>query len=162
MKLSKNLTLEEVIKSNTAKRKGIDNSPSTEHKMNLISLANYVFQPIRDHFGEPIFISSGYRSAALNKAIGGSPTSQHSKGQAIDIDNDAVKSPTNLEIFNYIKDNLIFDQLILEFPNKKGEPSWVHVSYVDQDKGGRPNRMEVLVAKKNSKNQTYYEPYKGA
>lgn len=160
MKLSKNLSLKEVIKSNTALRKGIDNLPNGEHQLNLITLANHVFQPIREHFQAPIYISSGYRSEALNEAIGGSKTSQHSKGQAIDIDNDAVDNPSNMDIFCYIRDYLVFDQLIFEFPNKKGEPSWVHVSYIDEEKYGRKNRNQILVAKKNSNNQTYYENYK--
>ena len=79
MKLSKNLSLSEVIKSNTAERRGIDNSPNETHLKNLKYLAEQVFQPIRDHFGVPIYISSGYRSPALNEAIGGSPRSFHSE-----------------------------------------------------------------------------------
>jgi hypothetical protein len=143
MKLSKNLTLAEVTKSNTASRLGIDNSPTSEHITNLIKVANNIFQPIRDHFEKPIFISSGYRSEALNNAIGGSKTSQHSKGESIDIDNDAVEYPTNRMIFDYIKDHLEFDQLIYEFGDDKN-PAWVHVSFTES----KQNRRQVLKAVK--------------
>lgn len=134
MKLSKNLSLSEVIKSNTATRKGIDNSPTRKHLDNLQYISVNVFQRIRDHFKKPIYISSGYRSKALNKAIGGSKTSQHCKGEALDIDNDHRNSVSNKQIFDYIKDNLDFDQLINEENYK-----WVHVSY---KKSG--NRKQVL------------------
>lgn len=134
MRLSKNLTLKEVIKSNTATRLGIDNSPTSEHVENLKLLAVNVFQKARDYFGKPLYISSGYRSNDLNNRIGGSKTSQHSKGQAIDIDNDNRNSVSNKEVFEYIRDNLNFDQLINE-----NNYSWVHVSY--KSKG---NRNQVL------------------
>ena len=152
MKLSKNLSLSEVVKSTTATRLGIDNTPTGEHITNLIYLANEIFQPIRDHFNAPIFISSGYRSEALNNAIGGSKTSQHSKGQAIDIDNDAVEYPTNRMIFEYIKSHLEFDQLIYEFGNDMN-PEWVHVSY-----NKTKNRKQVLRAIKKG-GKTSYIPY---
>jgi len=152
MKLSKNLQLAEVTRSETAKRRKIDNTPTQQHIENLKILANNVFQPLRDHFGVPIYISSGYRSEALNKAIKGSKTSQHCKGEAIDIDNDlANNGVTNRDIFEYIRDNLQFDQLINEFPIK-GNPSWVHVSF-SKDK----NRNQVLKAYKDSRNVTRYK-----
>lgn len=147
MNLSKNLTLAEMVNSATAKRLGIDNSPTTEHIENMKLLAVKVFQPIRNHFGVPIFISSGYRSEKLNKAIKGSLTSQHSKGQAIDIDMDNT-TITNKQIFDFIKENLDFDQLINEF-----DYSWIHVSY---SKNG--NRKQILRAKKVGK-KTVYERY---
>lgn len=153
MKISKNLSLSEVTKSNTAIKLGIDNSPTSEHITNLVNVANNVFQPIRDHFAAPIFISSGYRSESLNNAISGSKTSQHSKGEAIDIDNDAVEYPTNKMIFDYIKEHLEFDQLIWEFGDNLN-PAWVHVSFTDQ----RPNRKEVLRAIK-VQGKTIYVPY---
>ena len=115
MQLSKNLALAEVTRSETAKRKGISNMPTPEHIENFKLLAEKVFQPIREHFGVPIHISSGYRSKALNTAVGGSLSSQHCSGKAIDIDMDGT-SVTNAQIFNFIKDNLNFDQLIAEFP----------------------------------------------
>jgi hypothetical protein len=163
MKLSKNLSLSEMTKSNTAKRNGISNQPTEEHMENMIDLANVIFQPIRNHFGVPIHISSGYRSEELNKAIGGAhkyiegkyvASSQHCRGEAIDIDMDYKSGPSNAEVFNFIKNNLDFDQLIWEFGNDKN-PSWVHVSY-DTDFG---QRKQILVAYKNSKGKTKYKSY---
>ena len=149
MKISTNLTLKEVSKSLTATRRGIYNEPQGEHLTNLITLANNVFQPIREHFGKPIFVSSGYRSQDLNKAIGGSQTSQHCKGEAIDIDNDAREYPTNADIFWYVYDHLDFDQMIWEFGDDTN-PSWVHVSYKSEG-----NRKEVLRALKYRGRTTY-------
>lgn len=153
MQLSENLSLAEVIRSETAKRKGVSNMPTPEHIENFKLLATKIFQPIREHFGKPIHISSGYRSAALNKAIGGAASSQHCTGEAIDIDMDGT-SITNAQIFNYIKDNLEFDQLIAEFP-VNGDPAWVHVSYESSGK----QRKQILVAKKIS-GKTQYIPFK--
>jgi uncharacterized protein YcbK (DUF882 family) len=116
MQLSKHLSLAEVTRSETAKRRGISNQPTAEHLENFKLLAEKVFEPIRLHFGVPIHISSGYRSAALNKAVGGSKTSQHCSGEAIDIDMDgSANGITNKMIFDFIKDNLQFDQIIWEF-----------------------------------------------
>jgi hypothetical protein len=163
MQLSKNLYLSEVTKSTTAKRLGISNEPTKEHLVNLQILAKKIFQPIRDYYGCPIYISSGYRSEALNKAIGGShkyidgkyvATSQHCKGQAIDIDRDAYSLPSNGEIFEYIKNNLEFDQLIWEFGSNTN-PDWVHVSY--NTNGSQ--RKQILVAYKDSNNRTKYKSY---
>ena len=154
MKLSENLELAEVIRSSTAKRLGIKNEPTAIHLNNLKILAEKIFQPIRSHFGRPIFISSGYRSAALNKATpGASTTSQHSSGEAIDIDMDGT-SITNAQIFNFIKDNLDFDQLIWEF-GTKSNPDWVHVSYESTGK----QRKQILVASKVG-GKTVYSPFK--
>ena len=155
MKLSKNLSLSEFTHSNTAKRRGIDNTPKTVHLEAAKELAEHIFQPIREHFGKPIFISSGYRSDELNEAIGGSKTSQHSKGEAIDIDMDDRKGPENEDVFHYIRENLPFDQLIWEFGDSK-RPDWVHVSY----KKGGPQRGQILAAKRNSAGKTYYELWK--
>lgn len=136
--------------------------PPPEHIENFKLLAERVFQPIRDHFGVPIRISSGYRSAALNKAIGGAgktvngvyvPSSQHCTGEAIDIDMDGT-SITNAAIFNFIKDNLEFDQLIWEFGTDTN-PDWVHVSYESTGK----QRKQILKAKKSG-SKTTYVPYK--
>ncbi len=153
MKLSKNLTLAEVTKSATAKRKGISNEPTIEDMENLKAIAQNIFQPLRDHFGCPIAVSSGYRSLDLNRAIGGSSTSQHCKGEALDIDCDIFGGLSNREVFEFIKDHLIFDQLIWEFGNDS-DPDWVHVSYKRIGK----NRGEILKAKRN-KGKTYYEFY---
>lgn len=153
--LSANLSLAEFTHSDTAKRKGLNNNPTLPHCEAAIELAENIFQPIREHFGVPIFVSSGYRSAALNKAIGGSKTSQHSKGEAIDIDMDYRKGPENEDVFHYIRENLDFDQLIWEFGTDK-RPDWVHVSY----KKDGPQRGQILAAKRNSSGKTYYEPWK--
>ena len=150
MKLSTHLDLSEVIRSDSAKRNGISNMPTPEHIENFKLLADNIFEPVRKHFSVPIRISSGYRSKELNAKIGGSATSQHCKGQAIDIDMDGT-SLTNKQIFDYIKDNLPFDQLIWEFGNEDN-PDWVHVSYV-------PNgRKQILKAFKMN-GATKYFPY---
>jgi len=141
MKLSNNLELSEVIRSESAKRNGISNMPTAEHIENLKELAERIFQPIRNYFKVPIRVSSGYRSKELNAKVGGSKTSDHSFGRAIDIDMDGT-SITNNQIFHFIKDNLRFKQLIYEFP-VNGNASWIHVSY---DKNNLKN--EILVAKK--------------
>lgn len=153
MQLSKNLSLSEVIRSESAKRRGLSNMPTQEHIKNLQLLAEKIFQPIRDHFGKPIHISSGYRSNALNRAIGGAASSQHCSGEAIDIDMDGTDI-TNAQIFEFIKDNLEFDQLIWEFGNKIN-PDWVHVSYESTGK----QRKQILIAKKVL-TKTIYSPFK--
>jgi zinc D-Ala-D-Ala carboxypeptidase len=153
MKLSEHLTLAEIIRSESAKRLGISNQPTSEHLDNMKILAENIFEPIRRHFDSPIYVSSGYRSEALNKAIKGSKTSQHCKGQAMDIDMDG-SDITNNDVFYYIKNNLNFQQLIAEFP-VDGKLSWVHVGY---DKNNLKN--EILIAKK-VKGRTIYIPYKG-
>ncbi len=151
MKLSEHLALSEVIRSESAKRKGVSNMPTDAHIANFKLLAEKVFEPIRNHFGKPIHISSGYRSEALNKVIGGSKSSQHCSGEAIDIDMDGnAHGITNKMIFDYIKDNLEFDQLIAEFP-EKGNLSWVHVSYESTGK----QRKQILVAKKVGSSTKY-------
>ena len=150
MKLSENLSLSEVIKSNTAIRRGIDNHPTQEHLEALEDIADNVFQHIREHFKVSIGISSGYRSRKLNEAIGGSKNSQHSRGEALDLDADMYGKITNKQIFNFIKDNLVFDQLIWEFGNDH-EPNWVHVSFTTR----RPNRMMILKAYKSKGKNKY-------
>lgn len=147
-KLSTNVSEAEFIKSNTASARGIDNSfVSDEHRNNAKLLCEKVFQPLRAFIGKPIKISSGYRSPKLNKAVGGSSTSQHCYGQAMDID--SSEAGMNKKYFDYIKDNLDFDQLINEF-----DYSWIHVSYKSSG-----NRKQILRAvKKNGK--TVYEAWK--
>jgi len=153
MKLSTHLTMAEMIRSETAKRKGISNTPKPEHLDNMKVLAKKIFEPIRNHFKTAIYISSGYRSEALNKAIKGSKSSQHSLGQAMDIDMDGSGTISNRDVFYYIKENIEFDQLIWEFGDNYN-PDWVHVSYAE----GK-NRKEVLVAYKML-GMTRYKPYK--
>lgn len=153
MQLSKNLALAEVMRSETAKRRGISNMPTAAHIENFVKLAENVFQPVREHFGVPIHISSGYRSKALNTAVGGSLSSQHCTGEAIDIDMDGA-SITNKQVFDFIRENVNFDQMIAEFPIN-GNPAWVHVSYESTGK----QRKQILVAKKVG-SATKYISYK--
>lgn len=154
MQLSAHLSLAEVTRSDSAKRKGISNQPTPEHIENFKKLAEKVFEPIRNHFKVPIHISSGYRSKALNEAIGGSLTSQHCSGEAIDIDMDGSASGvSNADVFKYIKDHLEFDQLIWEFGTDKN-PDWVHVSYESSGK----QRKQILKAVKVG-GKTAYKPY---
>lgn len=150
MKISEHLDLAEVIRSESAKRNGISNMPTPEHIENFKLLAEAIFEPTRSYFNVPIRISSGYRSKELNSLIKGSSSSQHCKGQAIDIDMDGT-SITNRQIFDYIKDNLPFDQLIYEFGDDIN-PDWVHVSYVPK------GRRSILKAYKIN-GQTKYFPY---
>jgi zinc D-Ala-D-Ala carboxypeptidase len=156
MKLSKHLTLEEVTRSNTAKRLDINNDPTPEHLANLKLLAEKVFEPIRLHFKKPIFVSSGYRSKALNDATpGASRTSQHSTGEALDLDQDSMNTKiTNKMVFDFIKDNLEFDQLIWEF-GTDANPDWVHVSYESTGK----QRKQILKAVR-ANGRVSYLPWK--
>lgn len=139
MKISTHLNLAEVTRSDTAKRHGIDNTPTAEHLENFKLLAEKVFEPIRLHFKTPIFISSGYRSKALNDFIKGSPNSQHCKGQAIDIDADICHNGlTNKMIFDWFVKRGDFDQLIWEYGDEFN-PAWVHVSYMKKG-----NRKQII------------------
>jgi len=150
MKISEHLDLSELIRSESAKRNGISNMPTEEHIANFKVLAEKVFEPIRNNFRCPINISSGYRSAELNKRIGGASSSQHCKGQAIDIDMDgSPNGVTNKMVYDYIKDNLQFDQLIWEFGNDSN-PDWVHVSYSENK-----NRGQKLKATKSNGKTSY-------
>jgi len=144
MKLSEHLDLIEVTRSDYAKRNGINNMPNPEYTENLIELAQKIFEPIRKHFNKPIHVSSGFRSKILNQKIGGAKNSQHTKGQALDIDQGNRKE--NMEIFDFIKNNLPFDQLINEFGY-----DWIHVSY---NTDGR-QRGEVLDAIKEGGKTKY-------
>jgi len=147
MKISQHLTLAELIRSESAKRLGISNMPTPEHIENLKELAENIFEPIREHFKHPIYISSGYRSQALNAAIpGSSVNSQHSRGMAIDIDMDGTDIK-NSAIFEYAK-TLPFDQLIWEF-GTKDNPDWVHISY------SQLNRKQILYATKRNGKTIY-------
>ena len=149
MNLSENFTLQEFTKSQTAERRDIDNTPVEGHIENAKVLFENVVQKVRDNFGVTI-INSGYRSGDLNYAVGGSNTSQHCKGQAVDIECPGI--PT-YDVAKWIEDNLDFDQLILEFYTP-GIPDsgWVHVSYKTDD-----NRKSVLTAMKEN-GKTIYKP----
>lgn len=155
MKLSEHLDLSEVIRSDSAKRNGISNMPIPQHIENFKLLAEKVFEPIRNNFRCPIHISSAYRSIELNRAVGGSLTSQHCSGEAIDVDMDgSTNGVTNKMVFDYIKDNLEFDQLIWEFGTSEN-PDWVHVSY---ESTGKQRKQILKAIRVNGKTQ--YSPYK--
>ena len=151
MKLTENFSLNELTKSQTAERKGIDNTPSTEHQENLKSLCEMILQPIRDHFGQVVSVSSGYRSPELCVAIGSSTQSQHAKGQASDFE---IFGISNKELADYIDQNLDYDQLILEYWKGEDEPNsgWVHCSFTNGN-----NRKQYLRAYKEN-GSTKYEP----
>lgn len=150
--LSKYITLQEAIQSNTATVLQITNIPNAQQIENLKLVCTEVFDKVREHFGKPIGITSGFRSAELNKRIGGSKTSQHLEGKALDIDGDKLGGVSNKEIFDYIKNNCTFDQLIWEF-GSENNPDWVHVSY---NKG--VNRKQILRATKSG-GKTIYKPF---
>jgi zinc D-Ala-D-Ala carboxypeptidase len=138
MKLSGHFSLAELTKSQTATRKGIDNKPTLEHIENLTELCVQILEPTRRNFGKPMVITSGYRSEELCEAIGSKTTSQHAKGEAADFEMFGVD---NKELAKYIKNNLVFDQLILEFYNPDDPSSgWVHCSYSKEE-----NRKQSLL-----------------
>jgi len=150
MNISEHISLKEAIRSNTAERLGINNMPDNDTLINMQITAQHIFEPLRNHFNEPIYVSSFYRSVELNKAIGGSASSQHCIGEAIDID-DVYSKVSNADFFNYIKNKLEFDQLIWEFGDEQN-PAWVHASYAL----GK-NRMRVLKAVKENGKTKYID-----
>jgi len=138
MKLSGHFSLAELTKSQTATRKGIDNKPTLEHIENLTELCVQILEPTRRNFSKPMVITSGYRSEELCEAIGSKTTSQHAKGEAADFEMFGID---NKELAKYIKNNLVFDQLILEFYNPDDPSSgWVHCSYSKEE-----NRKQSLL-----------------
>ena len=150
MKLTENFSLIELTKSQTAERKGIDNTPSTEHQENLKSLCERILQPVRDHFSKVVTISSGYRSPELCTAIGSKITSQHARGEAADFE---IFGVSNKSLADYIDSELHYDQLILEYWNES-EPNsgWVHCSFSE----GKNRRQYLRAYKENG--STKYEP----
>ena len=142
MKISDHITYAEAIHSNTAKRKGIDNTPSEAQVTAMKLLAEKIFEPLREWVGGPIKVNSFFRSEALNESIGGASSSQHCKGQAIDID-DVYGKKTNADMYHWIQQNLDYDQMIWEFGTDM-QPNWIHVSYVSEEK----NRNKCLKAYK--------------
>ena len=150
MSLTKNFSLIELSKSQTATRKGIDNTPSAEQQDNLKSLCTFILQPIRDHFSRVVSVSSGYRSQELCLAIGSKITSQHAKGEAADFE---IFGVSNKELADYIHEHLDYDQLILEYWKEEDPNSgWVHVSY---KKEINSNRKEYLMAIKTDSKTEY-------
>lgn len=140
MNLSKTVTFKEAVRSNTAIKFGISNVPNDQQIKAMIDTCEHIVDSVRNKYGDAVDVSSMFRSEALNKKIGGAKGSQHCLGEAVDLD--SKDDNLNLEIFNFIKDNLVFDQLILEAPNAAGVPSWVHCSFVSHPK---QNRGQVLV-----------------
>ena len=150
MKLTANFSLNELTKSQTAERKGIDNTPSTEHQENLKKLCENGLQPVRDHFEQVVSVSSGYRSPELCTAIGSKTTSQHARGEAADFE---IFGVSNKELADWVHYNTNYDQLILEYW-KESDPNsgWVHCSYSESN-----NRRQYLRAYKEN-GKTKYEP----
>ncbi len=151
-RISEHVSYREGVKSNTAIRLNIDNTPDSYALSNMSALSIHLFEPLRRWVGGPIKINSFYRSEELNKAIGGSSRSQHCEGRAIDID-DTFGHKTNAEMFNYLKENLNFDQIIWEFGDDYN-PDWVHMSFVSSNE----NRGRALKAYR-VKGKTKYKNY---
>jgi hypothetical protein len=156
MQLSKYFTLAELTPSGTAKRLGIKNDPTPAHLECLKGLSVNVLDKVREHFGKPIWVSSGYRSKALNEVTpGSSATSQHCSGEAADLDQDGRGTGvSNKMVFDYIKDHLTFDQLIYEYGTDTN-PDWVHVSW---ESTGKQRKQVLRCTRVNGK--PVYTPYK--
>ena len=149
-KISKHIAYSEGIRSEIAKRENISNEPDVVQLACMKLIAETVFENAREYFEVPIYISSFFRSGALNKALKGAKGSQHMKGEAMDLDCDVYGEITNKELFEYIKENCYFDQLILENVGEDGTGGWVHVSYKKEG-----NRNEVLIMTKIDGKSTY-------
>jgi hypothetical protein len=148
-RISEHVSYKEGVHSNTALRRGLDNTPNAEQIRCMQDIAKLLFEPLREWVGGPIKINSFFRGEPVNTAIGGSTRSQHMKGQAMDLD-DTFGHKTNAEMYHYIKDNLDFDQLIWEFGDDEN-PNWIHVSYVTH----RKNRKKLTIAKNVKGKVTY-------
>jgi zinc D-Ala-D-Ala carboxypeptidase len=150
MKLTANFSLQEMTKSETALRFGLDNTPNDSELENLVALCECVLQPVRDHFGKGVKVNSGFRDVEVNAKVGGSKTSDHTRGMAADIE---IPGVANAELAQWIVDNVSFRQVILEFYTP-GIPDsgWVHVSYNAGD-----NKKQVLTATKQSGKTVYLQ-----
>ena len=149
MKISDHISYAEAIHSNTAKRRGIDNTPNEVQVLSMKLLADKIFEPLREWVSGPIKVNSFFRSTALNEAIGGAASSQHCKGQAIDID-DVYGRKTNADMYHWIQMNLDYDQMIWEFGTDV-QPNWIHISYVSKEE----NRNKCLKAYKEDGKTKY-------
>lgn len=149
--ISEHISEKEATKSITALRLGLDNTPDGDTLISMKTLAQMIFEPLREWVGGPIKINSFYRSSALNEAIGGSSRSQHCQGRAMDID-DIYGYKTNKEMFEWIKEHLDFDQMIWEFGNEDN-PDWIHISYHSQEK----NRNRILKAVRDDGKTKYID-----
>ena len=141
--ISKHISYQEAIRSEVAKRLGISNEPNAKQLYRMKLVAEHIFENAREYFEVPIYVSSFIRSETLNEAIGGADNSQHMRGEAIDMDADVFGGITNKELFDYIREELYFDQLILEDVSEDGTGGWVHCSYKKEG-----NRNQVLVMTK--------------
>ena len=151
MQLSEHFNLKEFTKSETAIRKRIDNTPNSVHATNLKAVCEKILEPVRNHFGKPVRINSGYRGPALNAAVGGSSKSQHCNGEAVDFEIDGLANP---ELAKWVAANCEFDQIILEFYDPKEGPNsgWVHASY----SAGKNRKQKLTAVTENGK--TVYKP----
>jgi len=151
MQLSEHFKLNEFTKSETAIRKRIDNTPNAAHANNLKMVCEKILEPVRNHFGKPVRINSGYRGPALNAAVGGSSKSQHCNGEAVDFEIDGLPNP---ELAKWVAANCEFDQIILEFYDPKEGPNsgWVHASY----SAGKNRKQKLTAVTENGK--TVYKP----
>lgn len=147
--ISKHISYKEATRSLTAIRLGLENKPNEYELSNMIGVAENIFEPLREWVNDPIKVNSFFRSIELNEAIGGSARSQHCQGRAIDID-DTYGHATNAEMFNWVKENLNFDQMIWEFGDDEN-PDWVHISWVSEDQ----NRNRCLRAERVNGKTTY-------
>ena len=151
MKLSQHFSYQEFIKSQTASRKGIKNEPDDAQLYNMKMICANILEPVRDNFGGPVIITSGFRSPELCVAIGSSTNSQHAKGEAADFE---IPGTSNKDVADWIHENLVYDQLILEFFDGKDPNSgWIHCSHKGTD-----NRKQYLIAFKNKQGKTEYAP----
>jgi len=148
--ISPHVSFTEATKSNAAIRHGIDNTPNAEQLKSMRYVAVEVFEKVREHFGKAIDVNSFFRHPDVNAVIGGSKSSQHCLGEAMDIDGDRT-GVDNAEIFEFIKANILFDQLIWEFGDEE-KPAWVHVSRKEEG-----NRRQVLMAYRDSSGSTKYK-----
>lgn len=150
--ISENIGYDEATRSRTAEKRGLDNTPSQEHLANMRRVAAEVFEPLRREVAQgPLAVTSFYRSAAVNRAVGGASSSQHTCGEAIDMDADVYGGCTNRGLFDYVRKHLRFDQLIWEFGDDRS-PDWIHVSLKASG-----NRGEVLRSVKRG-GKTHYLP----
>ena len=152
MQMSPHFKLIEFTRSETGTRKKIDNTPSAEHAQNLKNVCEKILEPVRNHYGKPVRVNSGYRGPALNAAVGGSSKSQHCNGEAVDFEIDGLANP---ELAKWVTENCEFDQVILEFYDPKEGPNsgWVHASYTTKG----PNRRQILTAVTEN-GKTVYKP----
>lgn len=157
-RISKYLTYSECTKSETAIRKGINNEPGEKELAAMVYVATNVFDALREKVGGALHATSFYRAPELNVAIGGAKNSQHTKGEAIDIDCDKFGNGNNKMIFYLVKHEMNYDQLIWEFGSDE-RPEWIHVSLVDEAIAGRKNRKEVLRATRTPEGTTRYLPF---